>query len=69
MATLRRDVDLGQCPRRGCPGRLHPEVSADGSAWERDVCDGCGAGWFHDPPSTPPSPGEPWEPNADAAHG
>lgn len=66
--VTRADVSLGRCHKRGCEGTLRPQVSADGSAWLSDTCDRCKASWWHDPPSTPPSPGEAWVANLDAQY-
>lgn len=40
---------LGKCPR--CrKGLLMAILFHDNSGWEKDLCDTCGAQWFHDPP-------------------
>jgi len=44
---------MGVCPR--CGETLHAVVSEDGSAWEADACQSCGATWMYSPPRQPPA--------------
>lgn len=41
---------IGKCAR--CGGRLCAVVASDGSCWEADRCESCGASWWHNPPSS-----------------
>lgn len=45
-------IVIGRCGD-DCQGLLVAEISADGSAWERETCTACKRSWFHDPPSFP----------------
>ncbi len=45
-------LTIGKCGD-DCPGMLFADISADGSAWERDRCTVCKRTWFHDPPNRP----------------
>lgn len=45
-------METERCPR--CKlGELEAVVSADGSAYEADECNKCGASWWNDPPKPP----------------
>lgn len=54
LPILLLEVELGPCSPKGtCPGKLHPVLSADRTAWEAEQCDTCSGRWWYQTPRDP----------------